>query len=368
MSEDSAGDGSADRADGSDRLLGRLDRVLDVTDTVVWEVEFDELSIESLGPAERVIGIQPDQATTPMDLNARMVHPDDQLAVANQFETALTGETETVDVEFRTSPENGPVRWVRMQGSVPDRADEAPDTLAGLATDITPLKERETRLDEFAGVVSHDLRNPLSVAIARVELAQEQTDSEHLAHARDALNRMEALIQNLLTLARADEAVGDLEPVALGSVIQGAWQAVDTADASLTVETDRTVMADRTRLQQLLENLVRNAVEHGATDRAGGSAEDSPGATADSTGKNKSSGGVTVRVESIENGFAVEDDGTGMSEKQRAALFAGGHTGEHAGLGLRIVQQVVEAHDWSVRATESNAGGVRFEITGVEFA
>ncbi len=357
--QDSAGDSSTGEGVGNGRALGGLEQVLDTTDTVVWEVDVDRLAVEYAGPAERVTGIQPGAATSLMELNARMVHPDDQLTVENRFEAVLAGETEAVDVEFRTRPGNGPVRWVRMQGSVESRVDGEPATLAGLATDITSLKQREARLDEFAGVVSHDLRNPLSVAITRTELAQENTDSKHLSHARDALNRMEVLIDNLLTLARADRAVGDTEPVGVGSVAEEAWQAVDTGDASLSVELDRAVRADRTRLQQLVENLVRNAVEHGAP----GGTDDSPGGHADSG----DSGGVTVRVGPLENGFFVEDDGVGIPDQQREALFARGDTSEHAGLGLRIVRQVVEAHDWSVRATESNAGGARFEITGVEF-
>ena len=359
MSEDEQDDtshNSTGEAAGIEHIPDRLEQVLDTTDTVIWEVDLDQLTVEYAGPAERVTGIQPGAATSLIELNARMVHPDDQLAVENRFEAVLAGETETVDVEFRTRPGNGPVRWVRMQGSVEERANGEPATLAGLATDITPLKQREARLDEFAGVVSHDLRNPLSVAVTRTELAQENTDSEHLSDVRDALNRMEVLIDNLLTLARADRAVGDTEPVAVGSVVEDAWQAIDTGDASLSVEIDQTARADRARLQQLLENLLRNAVEHGA-----------PGGTDDSPAGDDDSGGVTVCVGRLESGFFVEDDGVGIHDRQREALFTRGHTSEHAGLGLRIVRQVVEAHDWSVRATESDAGGARFEITGVEF-
>jgi PAS domain S-box-containing protein len=327
----------------SESLLGRLEHVLDATDTVLWEADLDELAIDYVGPATRVTGLQPDSAASPMELNTRMVHPDDQLAVAKRFESLLDGETRAVDVEFRTSPENGPVRWVRMQGSVERETDGHPTALAGLVTDITPLKEREQRLEEFAGVVSHDLRNPLSVATARVELAQDEHDSEHLARARDALDRMDVLIENLLTLARADQAVGSLEPVALGSVANGAWNAVDAPAATLTVDTDRTIRADRARLQQLLENLFRNAVEHGGDD-------------------------VAVHVGILQDGFFVEDDGAGMPADQREALFSSGTASEHTGLGLRIVREVAEAHDWTVRATESDAGGARFEISGVEFA
>jgi PAS domain S-box-containing protein len=344
---------SASDSGESERLLARLEHVLDETDTVVWEADIEELAIEYVGPAERIGGLDPESIASPMEFNTRVVHPDDQVVVAERFESLLDGTEEAVDVEFRTSPENGPVRWVRMQGSVETWADGEPTTLAGLATDITPLKEREARLEKFAGVVSHDLRNPLSVASARIELAQEEQNSEHLARARDALDRMEVLIENLLTLARADRAVGSLEPVALGSVVNGAWKAVDTAGAGLTVETDRTVRADRTRLRQLFENLVRNAVEHGSPDNG--------------TAADEHADEVTVRIGALEGGFFVEDDGVGMPAEHREGLFSGGTGDEYTGLGLRIVEEVVEAHDWTVRATESDAGGVRFEITGVEF-
>lgn len=339
--------GDSDGGAGEETLPAQFEAVLDATDSVVWEADLDELSVDYVGPAERVIGLEPDTATSPIELNARMVHPEDQLAAARQFEQLLSGEAESVDIEFRTSPESGPVRWVRMQGSVDAWTGGEPASLAGLVTDITPLKQREARLEEFAGVVSHDLRNPLSVATARVELAQDGHDSEHLRHARDALDRMDVLIENLLSLARADETVGTLEPVALGSVVRGAWSTVDTGDATLAVDTDLTVRANRPRLQQLLENLVRNALEHGVPDEEG-------------------DGSLRVRVGALDGGFFVADNGTGMAADRRERLFDRGATGEHVGLGLRIVAEVVEAHGWTVQATESKTGGARFEIAGVE--
>ncbi len=338
------GNETVDAGDGS-ALDAHLGDVLDATDTVVWEADLGAQTIEYVGPAEEVLGLQPATFSDPVEFNRRLVHPDDRVSVAERFGTLLDGDEEAIDSEFRTNPENGPVRWVRTQASTETRRDGTPATLVGLSTDITPLKEREARLDEFAGVVSHDLRNPLSVAKARVELGADETGSEHLDHALDALDRMEALIGNLLALAREDRALGNLEPVALDSVVNGAWDTVDTADASLTVETDRTVRADRTRLRQLFENVVRNAVEHGGPD-------------------------VTVRVGVLpdESGFYVEDDGVGIPPEDREALVASGPaTGRHRGLGLRIVTQVVEDHGWSIHLTGSNGGGARFELSGVDF-
>lgn len=344
MSDDVTGEETGDETpDRGGSLSIGFERALDATDTIVWEADLDATDIEHIGPVERVTGLSSTGFSDFIDLSSRLVHPDDRSTVVREVERLLDGEAETVDSEFRTNPENGTVRWLRTQASVEQRDGRL--TVVGLSTDITPLKEREARLEEFAGIVSHDLRNPLSVATARLELAQEAHDSEHLAHAQQALDRMEQLIQNLLTLARTDGDPGNRTPVSLPSVVHAAWESVDTAEASLVVDTDRTVEANRTRLQQLFENLVRNAVEHNPT---------------------AESDGLTVRVGPLDGGFFVEDNGVGIPPDRRENLFTGSRS-EFTGLGLRIVQRVVEAHGWTIEAAESDDGGARFEIRGVEF-
>jgi signal transduction histidine kinase len=218
--------------------------------------------------------------------------------------------------------------------------------------DVTDQKEREgqlqrqnERLNEFASVVSHDLRNPLNVAQGRVELAREECDTEHLDPAANALDRSLALIDDLLTLAREGDTVGETASVNLAELAEICWQNVDTADATLSVESERSIRADRSRLQQLVENLVRNAVEHGGD-------------------------GVTVTVGDLGDGFYVEDDGAGIPPEDRDSVFDAGFSTsrEGTGFGLSIVQQVAEAHGWRIAVTESAAGGARFEITGVSEA
>ncbi|WP_148416645.1 PAS domain S-box protein [Haloferax sp. KTX1] len=218
--------------------------------------------------------------------------------------------------------------------------------------DTTEQRERERqlqrqneRLSEFASVVSHDLRNPLNVAAGNVQLAREEHDSDRLATAAEALDRIGDLIDDLLTLAREGDDVGDRELVSLSSLVADCWRTVETADADLRNELTVTVVADRSRLQQLVENLVRNSVEHGGPD-------------------------VTVTVGDLPNGFYVADDGDGIPTDHRDTVFEAGYTTSRSGtgFGLAIVKQVAEAHGWEVRATESAEGGTRFEITGVDFA
>jgi len=221
------------------------------------------------------------------------------------------------------------------------------------------LKRQNDRLEEFAGVVSHDLRNPLTVAEGRLGLARGECDSEHLDAAGRALDRMGDLIEDLLTLTREGEAVTDRRPVDLGALAEDCWTNVDTADATLVAEADRTVSADRGRLKQVFENLVRNSVEHSSTGSR----------TRSGDGVKHGGAGVTVTVGTLADGFYVEDDGRGIPPDEREEVFDAGYSTSDrgTGFGLRIVADVVEAHGWTVDVTEGSDGGARFEVTGVEF-
>jgi signal transduction histidine kinase len=153
---------------------------------------------------------------------------------------------------------------------------------------------------------------------------------------------MERLIEDLLELAKHGEVIGTTEVVDLEETVREAWGQVQTDDATLVCEDLGTVRADRGRLRQALENLVGNAVEHG-------------GPT------------VTVTVERTPGSFAIEDDGPGIPEDQQESVFERGFTttDEGTGFGLAIVGEIVDAHGWEIRATTGEAGGARFEISGV---
>jgi len=208
------------------------------------------------------------------------------------------------------------------------------------------LAEQNDRLEEFASIVSHDLRNPLSVASGMVELAD--GDDARLDRAAQALQRMDHIIEDVLMLARGIDEV-ETRRVTLGDIATKAWQTADAETATLTIEGSPEVEADDSLLRELLENLFRNAIEHGETD---------PGNTP------HGSAGVTVSVGPCEGGFYVEDDGPGIPPAERDTVFEAGHTtGDGSGLGLHIVERICEVHGWNVTVTESEAGGARFEFT-----
>ena len=199
------------------------------------------------------------------------------------------------------------------------------------------LDAQNERLNEFAGVLAHDLRNPLTSARGYTELASEsvsEPEAEYLDIVLDSLDRMGELITETLSLAREGIDVGEREPVSLSTVARDAWRTVDPETATLAVVAERTILADTSRLQQLFENLFRNVDEHCGPD-------------------------VTVTVEGTDDGFAVEDTGPGLPSEIADSLFGGEYGGGRRGLGLLIVERVVSGHGWrgDVRST---ADGTRF--------
>ncbi|WP_254537775.1 PAS domain S-box protein [Halomarina litorea] len=201
------------------------------------------------------------------------------------------------------------------------------------------LRRENERLEDFASIVSHDLRNPLDVVSLNLDLARRDEDLTRLDAIERATRRMNGLIDDLLTLTRQGRVVGKTTLVDLERVARAAWESVDTRGATLEIAPDvGSVPADEARLLRVFENLFRNAVEH--------------------------AGDVTVRVGPLSGGFYVEDDGPGIPPEEREAVFDHGHTTRQGGtgLGLAIVRDIVEAHSWAVAATEGETGGARFEV------
>jgi len=204
------------------------------------------------------------------------------------------------------------------------------------------LARQNERLDDFASVVSHDLRNPLNVAQGRLELLADDCESPHIGHVETAHERMETLIDDLLALARTGRSVGEREAVPLAPTVEDVWTTVDGGRELSVDDGAGAVEADSSRLRELFENLFRNAVEHAGDD-------------------------VRVAVGRLddrdESGFYVADDGPGIPAGDREAVFERGHTTaeDGTGFGLAIVSEIARAHGWSVRAV-AEGDGARFEV------
>lgn len=202
---------------------------------------------------------------------------------------------------------------------------------------VSDLVAEKESLEEFVRVVTHDVRHLLGVATGNLAVAAEDNDQAAFDQTRRSLERIEGLLDHVAATARDGKLIGDREECHLGAIADEAWQYAGTDEASLVIEDSTTVRADPVRLVEVFENFYRNVGDHAGP-------------------------GVTVRVGTTADGFYVADDGPGLPSGLEP--FEAGACGDPggSGVGLSIVETVVNAHGWSIEATEAADGGARFDI------
>lgn len=203
------------------------------------------------------------------------------------------------------------------------------------------LERERDRLKQFAAMLAHEIRNPLNIAEGYLQqITPTDEETEAFEQVVTSHTRMAQMVKELLAHARGG-VTNEIQSVNLATIARVAWEQTATKDATLDISIDELMLdADPENLQTILENLFRNALEHGT----------------DTT---------VVRVGALDNGgFFIEDDGPGIPREDRERVFERGFTTDSAGtgLGLALVYQVAVAHNWSVQVTESDAGGARFEF------
>jgi len=335
------------RAQELDQKREFLKQIQAVADIGGWEVEFSSETMRWTEEVYRIHELPLDHEVTVKE-GISFYHPRDRATIEEAFERLRTAG-EGYDLELQILTNTDKQRWVRTLGTPWYDDDGTLIGARGAFQDITERKERErelqrtnTRLEEFASVVSHDLRNPLTVAQVALELGRESGSAEDFDRIEAAHKRMNALIDDLLTLARKGQQVEAIRPVTLDALIESVWETIPTDDATIDIGLDDyCVEGDEARLRQLVENLLSNAVRHGGDN-------------------------VTIRVGLLDDdqGFYIADDGTGIPSEVREHIFDQGYStaDEGSGFGLAIVRGIAEAHDWTVEATESTDGGARFEV------
>jgi len=329
-----------------DRLAALFEMVPDPVTRVRFE-DGEPILVDANTAFGETFGVDPD-AVVGQSANDLIVPPDTLDEAESIDERVRADGTVSQEVRRRTPEGTGDFLF----RSVPISDSVETNEYFGIYIDITDqktterrLEEQNERLDEFANLVSHDLRSPLSVAEGRVALASEECESDHLDAVSRAHERMETLIDDILTLAREGDQAAAAETVSLSEVSESCWQHVATEDATLVTDTEQRIRADPNRLRRLLENLFRNAIEHGGDD-------------------------VTVTAGELDGGFYIADDGPGIPDGEYENVFETGYSTaeDGTGFGLSIVEEIADAHGWDVRAVDGSDGGARFEFTSLEYA
>ena len=231
---------------------------------------------------------------------------------------------------------------------------------ADLATAGEALERSNRDLEQFAYVASHDLQGPLRRIQSFMELLERRLEGKLDDKAADWMerivqgaSRMQQLVDDLLSYARVGTAVGSPRTVDSGEVLDRVLGTLDPAISEAGGKVERgelpRVVADEIQLEQLLQNLVGNAIKYRS---------DRPPM-------------VRVGAEEVSGAwrFTVEDNGLGIAPRHQERVFAvfqrlhgrGKHEG--TGIGLAIAQRIVERHEGEIGVESEEGKGSTFWFT-----
>ena len=307
----------------------------------------------------RIVGA--DEATS---LDRASIHSDDRDETAARFAAAQAPLGDgTFDHEFRVVRPDGSTRWLSTHGRTYFSSPEpSPERMAlrsiGVVQDVTEQKRADELRDVFVGMLSHELRTPVTAIyggsqVLRRDHIDDATRQEIIGDIISESERLERLVENLLVLARAERHV-DLagrEPVLLrpllGRVIADKRRRWPGSRIEFEVEPGLPpVTGDEASIELVLRNLISNALKYGAP-----------------------AGLIEVRATRDGDAVAVRvsDDGPGIEPDQVDRLFElfyraddARRRAQGAGIGLYVVRALVEAADGRVWARNRDEGGAEF--------
>jgi PAS domain S-box-containing protein len=321
--------------------------------------------------AARILGMAPERilAVNGTDPDWSFIGPDGRPVPEADRPMRVTARTGVpqVAVPLGLRRADGSTRWLSVSTRAVDADDDGPHTVVVSFTDVTEehdailaLERSNAELQQFAYVASHDLSEPLRMVSSYLQLLRRRYHGrldpdadEFIDYAVDGATRMRALIEDLLTYSRAGRG-GAPEPVDLGhvaaDVLRSLAVAVVESGAQIEIGELPWVLGDRVQLEQLLQNLVANALKFRSGERAR----------------------VWVRAEPAVAGrvqLAVADGGIGIDPLHRDRVFKmfqrlhDREAYEGTGIGLAICRKIVERHGGRIWVDEREGGGTVFRFT-----
>ena len=362
----------------------QLLRAAENADIGLWFWDMEASKIYSTPRCNELLGLPAHEAVT-FDSFLIVVHPEDRSSVEGLF-ARLQSESMRYEDEFRVLHADGTIDWIAAEGKSLNGRGSAPTRMMGIVRKITDQKhavselakvyDREKRArdeaveanrakDFFLAFVSHELRSPLNAILGWSKILLTKTVDDNTR--RNALETIERsarlqtkLINDLVDSARVASGKLRLEfhPTNLCEIVRGTYQAQKpTADAhsldfTFTSDCDEIVVfADAGRLQQVLTNLISNAIKFTPD---GGKVAIALSKTADTVTVQVKDTGQGIDPEALPNIFNQFSQGEVGRSKTNSGL----------GLGLSIVKILVAKHGGSVQAFSEGLGkGAEFVVT-----
>lgn len=374
-------DNFSDKTHGEERL--RL--ALEAAEMGYWEWHPATDKIIWSNRTATIFGFASGEFRGTWDAFLEMVHPEDRAALRQRINSAIE-QCGEFNAEYRVLRRDGDLRWLSSQGQAFYNDAKQVSIMLGVVRDITRYKQdeeerirliaeaenaRETAeaanraKDEFIAQVTHDLRSPLNAILGwtrvlRSRSVSSQVTADALATIEQSAEKQKRLIEDLLDVSRI--ATGklrlDVQPVSLAAVINSAMEVMHPAcqakeiSCQVEVTTDAdAITGDPTRLEQVIWNLVSNAVKF------------TPGG-----------GRVIVRLERADPyvQIVVSDTGPGIQPEHLPHIFnrywqpsnSGKRTTGGLGLGLSLARHIVELHGGTIYAESEGEGkGTKFFVS-----
>lgn len=321
-----------------------------------------------------LLGLPARTRSIPLDTLLSLTYPADDQIVRNAVEHALKTNADNpgdYSYEFRiVRPSDGVMRWLLVSGRTIPNAD-APPRRIGVTIDITDrkrdeqaLQEADRRKNDFLATLAHELRNPLAPIRNAVELLRMKNplpvDKRGPAEVIDRQTRaLTRLVDDLLDISRITQNRLELrrEPASLSAIVEAAVEAsrplIDAGGHTLEIslpDEPIALLADVTRLSQVLSNLLNNAARY-----------------SDKKGRIQ----VEVRREGTDAVVRITDEGIGIPAAMLHRVFDmfvqvdRAHERGRGGLGvgLALSRQLIEMHGGRIKAHSPGPGlGSTFEV------
>ncbi|MBX7187842.1 MAG: PAS domain-containing protein [Vicinamibacteria bacterium] len=334
----------------------RLLLALDASHMGTWEWDTAAREVHSSERAQAIFGLHGKSFDGTQAGYLRMVHPEDLATVGKELTEVLSGEKEEFEFLHRVVWADGSTHWIQVQGRCARRGASG-RRVNGTVVDVTDrrlaeaerdrliheLEQKNAELERFTYTVSHDLKSPLITVrgfLGSIEADVSEGRYDRLGgdveRILSATARMQTLLEELLKLSRIGRIVNPPERVAFADLAREAMDLVrgrlDAAGAEVEIQEDLPdVFGDRSRLVQVLQNLLDNAAKFVGDQKNPRILVGSrPGA----------SDGRPV--------FFVQDNGEGVDAEnlqRMLGLFQKlDDRSRGTGVGLAIVKRIVEVH------------------------
>ena len=306
-------------------------------------------------------GLEPNSREPSYESWAQTINPEDRPIVENAVREAASNGTR-LRVEWRVAGSSGRERWLMSAGQPVFDASGKAERYLGIVIDITDRKQVERIKDEFIGLVSHELKTPLTVIAGALNVAMSADVSAEekktfLEDAAWGAETMANIVDNLLELSRwqANRLMLRAEPLDIAQVVSK-----EIAQNSARSDRHRLVAdvapglppvkADRTRIERILGNLIDNAIKY------------SPQGGEVRVSAKRQDGDIMVSVQDQGIGIGTEDQAKLFDAFQR--LDVSSRAGiQGTGLGLVVCRRLVEAHGGRIWVESEPGKGSVFSFT-----